>query len=339
MKETTLPLRYVRDSANLPPATNCQVIPLNFQGAANPDRYFPHNCHDHLKFYFQIKKFKSSSMDCQKPNLLLCMRCYRTIEIKCGQTYEDKCLSCSKYWKSLRKEQLSIALCRAVTWTEMTLTLRGLEYLPFDKSLCNHDASMKCTLVKGCKINEGDLSLANAKALKQYDDLCESIKKKYGREVKFIKVAERQKRGAIHFHVLILGLPLGSRPDKIKFLRSKIKAYGFGKQSVIKSSDSKSDLRKVVAYCTKYLTKSTDRCLTVNLKTGEIRAGGYWRISMSRGISDSVAQIKSDRRERYLASLSAINEGGEVGRSTMRSREESEAPPLDNSKECSDAYT
>ena len=270
----------------------------------------------------------TSPIDCEKPNYLRCFDCLFMLPINCNQTRIEKCRPCAGRWRAQQRERVSIGLSNPAGWVEVTLTLGGVDEFPWDLSRCNHQSHIPHSGKIGCKVYEADMAVANSKIARQYNDFTTSTRRLLGKDVQFLKVYETQSRGLLHAHILITGAPAIPLKRLSKEWKRLALHHGFGKQSSVKRvvGDSPRDRSRAVNYVSKYLTKGSEITYTLNTHTGEIRKGGYWRVSASRKFAPS---LKAIRQLRSLRFLSKSSEGGGLGFVNSRSEEGNEAPPLD----------
>lgn len=274
------------------------------------------------------KELVSLPIDCEKPNFLRCFDCLFMLPINCNQTRAEKCKPCAGRWRGQQRERVSIGLSNPAGWVEVTLTLGGVEEFPWDLSRCNHLPGIAHSGKIGCKVYEADMAVANSKIARQYNDFTTSARRLLGKEIQFLKVYETQSRGLLHAHILITGAPAIPLKRLSKELKRLALHHGFGKQTSIKRvvGDSPRDRSRAVNYVSKYLTKGSEITYTLNTNTGEIRRGGYWRVSASRKFAPSLKVIREMRSLRFLSNPI---EGGGLGCLHSRSEEGNEAPPLD----------
>jgi hypothetical protein len=93
------------------------------------------------------------------------------------------------------------------------------------------------------KDNETDLKKANYEFMK----FIQRLKYRYRLDVKYLAVVEFQKRGAIHYHLILFNMPYIDQLDALQ----AVWGHGFIKLKGIKEVDN------VGAYLCKYLTKET----------------------------------------------------------------------------------
>ena len=268
------------------------------------------------------------AIDCQKPNYLRCFICLDLQPISCGATWKHMCEPCARKWRSQQCERLSTGLKNIASWLEIALTRPGKLEFPWDKSKCNHGEFEECSGTKGCKVEEADMAISNTEMSNDFNRWLEDVRRLFGSQVQYAKVYETQARGLLHAHVLLTGLPMWPVKRLSKELKRLARKHNFGKQTKINRvvGDSPRDRARAVAYVTKYLTKGSELTYTVNKKTGEIRKGGYWRLSASRKFAPSLRRIKELRSLRFLSNPP---EGGELDSGSTRSVGVNEAPPLD----------
>ena len=88
-------------------------------------------------------------------------------------------------------------------------------------------------------------------AYRHFSSFIQSLRRRYGKSFKYVSVPEFQKRGAVHFHALIWGLP-----EEVFLLERKTRGIAglWGKGYVyLKQTDGSG---KLSMYLTKYMTKA-----------------------------------------------------------------------------------
>lgn len=277
------------------------------------------------------------NLKCERPIQWLCKVCGSYDPAPCGSTKKNYCTPCAQTWVSRQRSKIRYELMRSPNWTEITLTREGEKEFPWDIGRCRIKYPHKHSGKKGCKNFDADVAIANEKTTLDYSHWVTYVRRKFpNHDLQFVRVYEVHKRGTLHIHIVVIGLP----PLATKTLRKKIvpinKKWGFGvrKGFHIKtvSQNLYSRRESAVAYLTKYLTKDSEVALLLNSATGELRGGGYRRISYTRRFSLPMRDIKLLRREEYLARTwaEALNLLGEhLGATPVRASEGgAQAPPL-----------
>lgn len=104
--------------------------------------------------------------------------------------------------------------------------------------------------------NELDIKKAN----KKFNNFI-TIIRRYKKDFKYIAIPEFQKRGSVHYHLLTnISIDdenlIYSQEDNTKFKHVKYWKHGFTKVDVMKN-----DVKKIVGYISKYMTKDIDNRL------------------------------------------------------------------------------
>lgn len=104
--------------------------------------------------------------------------------------------------------------------------------------------------------NIKDIGVAN----KKFRNFVDVIKRKF-RNFKYICIPEFQKRGAVHYHLLTNidiedNTFIYSQLDNPKYKHIKYWNYGFTKVDLVKN-----DIKKIIGYISKYMTKDIDNRL------------------------------------------------------------------------------
>jgi hypothetical protein len=154
-----------------------------------------------------------------------------------------------------------------------------------------------------CTPPEGvDLAEWNPTAGKRWNRLLIEWERVTTERPQFFRAVEPQKRGALHFHILIRS----SLPISVKELRTIALRAGFGHEVDLKVLDPGS--RQAAHYVTKYVTKGVDERVgvpwntdRVDKRTGELlgrRQGEatYRAWSMSQGWGESMAEVREAMR-------------------------------------------
>lgn len=227
---------------------------------------------------------------CERPGQLVCLGCSAVVAIRCGRSSRNACEPCSiTYRRRVRRIFLS-------GWTDNPSHRLGLLTLtaPGDRQHTDPNGdTCPCTPVGGVY-----LPAWNAEAGKCFNRFMQDLRRAFG-EVQYCRAAEVQKRGALHFHVLIrtteqaFGTP-GTRRlwasdqshvgSPLRLLAIK---HGFGHEVDLQLVRTEG----AAGYCAKYVSKSADDRETlpwIDRATGEVVTGvaRYRPWSSSRRWSD-----------------------------------------------------
>ena len=268
-------------------------------------------CEEAHKWRFQSFYFMAGSkklpndwenFDCDRPNRLVCERCQHGVLIKCKSLKDSQCVPCSLRAKADKKLVMRSGLLRSpMGWIELTLTAPGAAKLPWDKSKCNHLPGIKCSGKIGCKPDEVDSALFNGSMPKNWNRYVQAVRRLFGVEVQYGKVFEAQARDLLHVHALIVGAPAWPLHRINKELRRLAVVHGLGREISVKRvmGDSPLDRQRAIGYVGKYLTKGSKTLKTVNLRTGELKVGGYRDFTQSRHFGETLKSIREARLMRY----------------------------------------
>lgn len=300
----------------------------------------------------------SVTLGCEHPSLLRCGLCGRTCEVRCRATRDDKCAGCAERhgWDVAREirsgvtvERLQASLLVVLRGTRqerrdwllhdrlgasnvsdrpsgfrfVTLTAPGREPLPFDRSICGHEAG-ECSNASHkrdpgdvvCKVERFPAARWNGQAPRRWNDWITDLRRVLGVDVQYCGSWETQVRGVLHRHVLVWAPGVTEKLFRRESRRIAIR-LGFGRQYDVRplsGSDTK-ELAMVAGYIASYVTKCGDELATcINPRTGEIVQGSYRRWSASRKWGVTMGQIRAERvqwvMERATASSAAPAAGG-----------------------------
>jgi len=160
-----------------------------------------------------------------------------------------------------------------------------------------------CTPAEGINLHEW-----NSTASRAFNLFMTDLRRHFGQDVQvqYFKAAEVQKRGAIHFHLLLRF----ERPRHLKATEVRALAihHGFGHSIQWDHLEGEDGQAKVSAYVAKYVAKAADQRAEVpwvDLETGEVITGARYRTwTASRQYGDTMKDIRHRRRE-YAAARRA----------------------------------
>lgn len=137
-----------------------------------------------------------------------------------------------------------------------------------------------------------DLEYAN----KKFRNFVDSIKR-INKDFKYICIPEFQKRGAVHYHLLTnISIDdsrfIYSQEDNIKFKHVKYWSYGFTKVDNLQG-----DIKKIIGYISKYMTKDIDNRLFN-------RHRYYFSRNLNRPIVNYIDSSNEKEYQFYLKQLS-----------------------------------
>jgi hypothetical protein len=236
--------------------------------------------------------------NCDRP-LVLEYESGRQVIKRCGATSSDRCLPCST---SYRKRVRRVADSGRVRYPKATLLLLTLTAPSEHDQHCQRhkrcdarrDATCEacpCTPPGGVHLGEW-----NGTCSARVNRVIEQLRRETGVQLQYFRGAEVQKRGALHFHVMIR-LP---RSHGVVLSEAQIKriaiAYGFGHEMKL---DAVTD-RKAAGYVAKYVAKScTDRQRMpwVHRRTGEVTNGNgrYRPWTSSREWGQTMKDVRAEQ--------------------------------------------
>lgn len=184
--------------------------------------------------------------NCEHPELLVCL-CGEKLVVRCGSSSSSACDPCGKtYRRRVRRVAIS-GTTRLPGDTVIMLTLTA----PGDK-LHGTPSGEVCACTP-----EGGVHLPswNATASARWNRFCQDLRRLWGIHVQYFKATEVQRRGAIHYHVLIRFPAARGTVIHLPTIRRLAIEHGFG-HSV--------DIAQVVddaaaGYVAKYASKAVDQ--------------------------------------------------------------------------------
>lgn len=252
---------------------------------------------------------------CERPNVMVCLDCEETVQTLCNRSSRTACEPCGKRYHG------RVARIFASGWQDtggqvlmLTLTAPGDQ----QHSMPSGDVC-PCTPIGGT-----NLAAWNATAGQRWTHLLLYLRRRYGDGLQYGKGHELQKRGAIHYHVLIR-VPAKTAATMLRE-KKKIRAMaierGFGHEVDLVATRSEG----AGVYAAKYVSKACDQRDSMpwmDLTTGEILDGAprFRPWSTSRRWGSTMKQQRAS--ERLWAMLHATPGGDDVERSES-------APPLDS---------
>ena len=184
----------------------------------------------------------------------------------------------------------------ALVFFFITLTAPGVDELPWDKAICNHLPTMKCSGELGCKVDEFAVAIWNENAKQNWSWLLTYLRRELETDVQFAAVWELQKRGALHRHALVhaAGISVKRMEQTIRALAAK---WGFGVQIDVKAiaGNDAFEMARRAGYLASYVTKEIGSAKLFDRKTGEPKEGGVRAWSSSRRWGHTMGKVKEDR--------------------------------------------
>jgi hypothetical protein len=125
---------------------------------------------------------------------------------------------------------LAAALVRVAMVRLVVITAPGVEVLPWDPSKCRHDRRLTCSGRLGCRVDEAAARRYEDELQKNWRLLRTAVVTAVGRagyrSPLLALVLEDQKRGVVHYNVVLEDGPAGALAHRL--LAEKASAYGFG---------------------------------------------------------------------------------------------------------------
>jgi len=183
----------------------------------------------------------------------------------------------------------------------VTLTAPGQDVLPFDRTLCNHSAGVKCSGEIGCLVEADALAIWHAGLALRWSHFMTDLRDVLKVDVQFFKTWELQRRGALHAHAMLRVVGIVTDRRFRAAVRMLSKRYGFGPELDVQQVDlsCSREVAKRAGYCAKYASKSADQLATVrrlDVTTGEVLCGGFRAWSSSRRWGETMCGVKARRR-------------------------------------------
>lgn len=193
---------------------------------------------------------RASSVVCDAPNLLRCDGCAVEVALRCATSRESKCTPCARAYKHRVRRVAGSGLRgrRLVTVGGGFLTLTA----PGDREhrIPGAERPCRCTPPGGV-----EMGAWNAGAGARFNRLMRDLRRLPGLEsLEYFKAAEVQKRGALHFHVLVRLGEGGVLALSLEQLRELALKHGFGHEVDVQPVDPKH-----VRYVAKYVAKAADQ--------------------------------------------------------------------------------
>ncbi len=223
--------------------------------------------------------------NCEHPERLAC-ECGADQVVRCNSTSSDRCEPCGK---SYRRRVRLVAIHGSTrvpggTTVMITLTAPGNgEHRKPNGEVC------RCTPAEGVHLPSW-----NARAGRNWNRYCQAMRRLFGVQLEYFKAAEIQRRGAIHYHVLVR-FPVGVKLNQGQ-LRELAIDHGFGHSIDVQIVVDE----RQASYCAKYAAKAVDARSEIPWVTtsGEIITGnGRFRVwTASRHWGLTMATLKAAQR-------------------------------------------
>jgi hypothetical protein len=162
----------------------------------------------------------------------------------CGRPIPEEVRRCSARtcpefaptWARDTRRRLFVNLAQLKLSVMFSVTAPGADLYPFDRRLCSHSPSQRCSGVLGCRVAPEAAEAFNRRAGKWWTELHRAAKLRADRSTGFkgkiaARVWEKQKRGLAHLHgVVSVESPQHRRWAKayLNALNELAPRYGFG---------------------------------------------------------------------------------------------------------------
>ena len=250
---------------------------------AAPDR-------EHLHRWRYAGRCHDTHPKCEQPHWLVCLDCSQRKASRCGRSSRAVCNPCGDTYRRRVKRVFASGWCDNPLKAMVMLTVTA----PGDQAhTLPNGQRFPCTPEGGICIGE-----FNTLAGQAFNRLMQDLRRRYG-DVQYARAAEVQKRGALHFHIVMrvprLGTLLGDFDKRNPFcaLRQLVERHGFGHEIELEPATE-----SAAWYCAKYVSKSCDDRQTLpwlDRHTGELSTGNgrYRPWSASRRWGATMASIRA----------------------------------------------
>jgi hypothetical protein len=231
---------------------------------------------------------------CELPFWLVCLDCYERKVARCGRTARSMCQPCGETYRRRVKRVFASGWCdnpyKAMVM--LTVTAPG-----GDAHALANGQRCPCTPEGGICVGE-----FNSVAGQCFNRLMQELRRRYG-DIQYARAAEIQKRGALHFHIVMrvprLAVLLGDFTKRSPYcaLRVLIEHHGFGHEIELEPAKE-----SAAWYCAKYVSKSCDDRQTIpwlDISTGELTQGNgrYRPWTASRRWGATMTSIRATQAE------------------------------------------
>lgn len=203
--------------------------------------------------------------DCDRPSVLRCDGgdCSAERLVACSSTRASRCRPCSKRYRGRVATVARSGRRGGREGLFITLTAPGRRAHTVGGGPA--DPVCECTGPDGT-----DLALWNAESAEKWRRITQWLRRTYGRDVEYFRATEPQKRGALHFHVILRRRDGGALVIDVDDLRAAAIRNGFGHEVDVQPMEhvhtrprkSRAGRRErvgnVYAYVAKYVAKSAD---------------------------------------------------------------------------------
>lgn len=239
----------------------------------------------HAWAYVHIEGAPPKLSDCDRPVQLKCAWCSTVVAVRCNRSSSAKCAPCGRRYRG------RVRRIFASGWTDrpadrvffVTMTAPGV-----DQHLNRWGAICECTPEGGVNLAEWHSTMGQ-----RWSWFLTDLRRKFG-DVEYAKAAEVQKRGALHFHVLIRCD--GDLVAQKETLRRLAIRWGFGHSFDVQPAN-----HSHAYYCAKYASKTCDdrgQVAWLDRSTGEIVDGAprlrVW--TSSRAWGSTMKAVRAEQR-------------------------------------------
>ena len=213
---------------------------------------------------------------CEQPHWLVCLDCAQRKAARCGRSSRTVCNPCGETYRRRVKRVFASGWSDNPLKAMIMLTVTA----PGDQAhTLPNGQRCPCTPEGGVVVGE-----FNSVAGQAFNRLVQDLRRRYG-DVQYARAAEVQKRGALHFHIVMrvprLGTLLGDLDKRNPFcvLRQLVERHGFGHEIELEPATE-----SAAWYCAKYVSKSCDDRQTLpwlDRHTGELSEGHSGAVARS----------------------------------------------------------
>lgn len=280
------------------------------EGCAGHDRKVPSGggagCKGGQLHEWRYSRRGAPSPDCERPSLLVCVRCGEQRSSRCGGTKSSRCEPCGGRHRRRVGRLVLSGTDHPSGLFFVTLTAPGVDVLPWDRCKCNHGPEVECSGRIGCVVDAVPAADWNAQGPRAWSWFVTYLRRSVGVEVEYCGVWEVQRRGVLHRHAVFRCVGVTQRRFRAAVRLSAMR-WGFGRQI-----DVQAFAPGHAWYLAKYASKSADEmgdCSWLDRATGELVEAHYRPWSASRGWGSSMALIREAQRRWAVAARSPKDEG------------------------------
>lgn len=245
------------------------------------------------RWYFDRPAPEHRHPDCERP-LLFRELCSGRVELRrCNASNVKACEPCGvRYRRRVRRIVTEGALLPGRVYL-LTLTAPGSER----HRIGRNGPWCECTPEGGV-----DLAVWNGRGTTRWNHLLTDLRRTHHLTVSYFRAVELQRRGAIHYHVVIR--VTAGRPLPLRTMRRLAIHHGFGHEVKLDPLRDGPALARAAGYVAKYVSKSAGergRAPYCHPVTGEIGAGRWRTWSSSRCWGSSMKELRAAQLAWVLA--------------------------------------